>query len=230
MNNLLNFHDFMNKLQNLFLNKEELKNLILCRSFYERDTSIVAQELLNKILITQVRNEDSKEEICAGKIVEVEAYYGLNDPASHASNGATPRSKIMFETPGIAYVYFCYGNHYLLNAVTEKFGIAGAVLIRSIEPLEGINLMFTRRKVMTFENLTNGPGKLTKAFGIEKSYNGRDLTNLESGIFIMDGTKYGLYPELNNQDIIRTIRIGIKNGAESLLRFYIKNNKFVSKR
>lgn len=225
----------MNKLQNLFLDKEKFKDLILSRSFYERDTSIVAQELLNKILITvtRVKNADLTEVevgICAGKIVEAEAYYGLNDPASHACNGITPRSKIMFETSGIAYVYFCYGNHYLLNAVTEKFGTAGAVLIRSIEPLEGINLMFARRKVMTFENLTNGPGKLTKAFGIEKSYNGRDLTSLESGIFIIDGAKYGLYSKLNKEDIIRTTRIGIKNGSERLLRFYIKNNKFVSKK
>jgi DNA-3-methyladenine glycosylase len=220
--------DFKNLFSNL--NISEFQNLILPLSFYERDTCIVAQELLNKILITYIAGKKSWAGICAGRIVEVEAYYGLKDPASHARNGITPRSKIMFETPGIAYVYFCYGNHYLLNAVTEKSGTAGAVLIRSIEPLEGIDLMIARRKINLIENLTNGPGKLTKAFGIEKSFNGRNLTSLNSGIFIIDGVGSGLYSNLSKEDIIKTKRIGIKNGAGFLLRFYIKNNKFVSKK
>jgi len=220
----------MPEIRNLFSDKAKLGKLILKRSFYERDTSAAARDLLGKILITKSENFELKDEFCAGKIVEDEAYYGLNDPASHACKGATPRSKIMFETPGTAYVYFCYGNHFLLNAVTEKYGIAGAVLIRGIEPLEGISLMFKRREADMLKNLTNGPGKLTKAFGIGKNFNGIDLTDINSPIFIIDGKELRLYPEINKNDIVKKSRIGIKNGAESLLRFYIKNNKFISKK
>ncbi|MCL5069366.1 MAG: DNA-3-methyladenine glycosylase [Actinobacteria bacterium] len=217
-------------IENILKNKSILENLILDRSFYERDTSVVAQALLGKILVAKSVDADSKNEFCAGIIVEDEAYYGLNDPASHACNGETPRSKIMFETPGIAYVYFCYGNHWLLNTVTEKFGIPGAVLIRAIEPLHGINLMVNRRSTDMLGNLTNGPGKLTQAFGIKKNFNGMDLTNMGSSIFVIDGKEFGKQFQADKKEIVSKSRIGIKNGTDKLLRFYIKDNKFVSKK
>ncbi|MCE5329981.1 DNA-3-methyladenine glycosylase [bacterium] len=217
-------------IENIFKNRIKLERLILDRSFYERDTSTVAQDMLGKILVTRSADSRLENEFCAGIIVEDEAYYGLNDPASHACNGATPRSKIMFETPGIAYVYFCYGNHWLLNAVTEKSGTPGAVLIRAIEPLYGISLMSDRRSMGLLENLTNGPGKLTQALGIKKNFNGRDLTSMESNIFIIDGTELKSSLKMIKKKIISGQRIGIKNGTDKLLRFYIKDNKFISKK
>lgn len=219
--------------EKIFKEKSILKKSVLKRSFYERDTSLVAKDLLGKILITVSCDADirTKNEFCAGMIVEDEAYYGLNDPASHACNGPTPRSNIMFETPGIAYVYFCYGNHWLLNAVTEKFGTPGAVLIRAIEPIYGTSIMSYRRSTNRLENLTNGPGKLTQAFGIKRDFNGRDLTDMESPVFIIDGSGFkNPYLQVNKKEIISRPRIGIKNGTDKLLRFYLKDNKFISKK
>ncbi|MHB1376647.1 MAG: DNA-3-methyladenine glycosylase [Candidatus Humimicrobiaceae bacterium] len=220
----------MNKTTNIFTDKFNPDSFILSRSFYERDTALVAKELLGKVLLVRPEKQDFKSEICAGRIVDIEAYYGLNDPASHASKGATPRSKIMFETPGIAYVYFCYGNHYIINAVTEKFGTPGAAMIRAIEPLSGFSLMSKRRKTDIVKNLTNGPGKLTKAFGINKDFNCIDLTDIKSKVIIIDADRLKLFPEVNKSDIASKPRIGIKNGADKLLRFYIKNNNFISKK
>ena len=183
----------------------------LSRKFYSRNTKTVAKELLGKILVHKK---------CKGKIVETEAYFGKNDPASHAHCKITKRNIIMYQKPGTAYVYFTYGNHWLLNVVTEKEGIPGAVLIRALEPLEGFRTMKKRRKVKDIKNLTNGPGKLTKAFGIDKRHNGLDLT------------KYDLFIENSNEkfEIVNTTRIGLSRGKEKLLRFYIKGNEFVSKK
>ncbi|MHB1274324.1 MAG: DNA-3-methyladenine glycosylase, partial [Candidatus Humimicrobiaceae bacterium] len=169
----------MNKTINIFTDKFNPESFILNRSFYERNTALVAKELLGKILLVRPEKMDLRGEFCAGRIVDIEAYYGLNDPASHACNGATPRSRIMFETPGISYVYFCYGNHYIINAVTEKYGIPGAAMIRAVEPLSGFRLMHERRKTDIVKNLTNGPGKLTKALVINKDFNGLDLTDVK---------------------------------------------------
>ncbi len=216
------------------------ENNVLSREFYERDTAIVAKELLGKILIV-----GELDNFCGGIIVEDEAYYGTNDPASHASNGITPRSRIMFKNPGIAYVYFCYGNYYLLNAVTEKFGTPGAVLIRAIEPLFGIQNMMERRKNEKIIELTNGPGKLTMAFNIRKEHNGKNLTSIKEGIFMLDTDKFyndiklsfsslayklSSFKLINESQIAISPRIGIKKGRKSLLRFYLKNNKFVSRK
>ncbi|NOX97004.1 MAG: DNA-3-methyladenine glycosylase [Nitrospirae bacterium] len=187
----------------------------LPREFYERDTIDVAHKLLGKVLV-----HDSKEGPTAGKIVEVEAYLGENDPASHASRGITPRNKIMFGQPGLAYVYFVYGNHFLFNAVTEQEGKAGAVLIRALEPLQGIELMWERRKCRDKKMLTNGPGKLAQALGITKKQNGSDLTG---------GTLRILNGREEKFKIVSAPRIGIKKGSEDLLRFYIADNEFVSK-
>lgn len=218
----------MDKKINIFTDKFNPEGYILKRSFYERDTSLVAKELLGKILLVKSQKNNFSDEICAGRIVDIEAYYGLNDPASHAFHGATPRARIMFETPGVSYVYFCYGNHYIINAVSEKFGTAGAAMIRAVEPISGLNLMYERRKTITTRNLTNGPGKLTKAFGINKDFNGLDLTDAKSKVIIIDGAKLNLFPVLEKIEIVSKPRIGIKNGADKLLRFYIKENDFVS--
>ncbi|MFH1824015.1 MAG: DNA-3-methyladenine glycosylase [Candidatus Firestonebacteria bacterium] len=180
--------------------------VILKRDFYSRKTIKVAKELLGKILIRKVKNK-----ILSGRIVEVEAYLGKDDPASHASHGKLPRNSVMFGEPGLAYVYFCYGNHFLMNVVTEKEGTPGAVLIRALEPLKGIA-----------KNLTNGPGKLTKALSISKKFNSYDLTKGKELYIVDDG--------FSNFKIVKTERVGIKKGKERLLRFYINGNRHISKK
>jgi len=172
----------------------------LSRKFYSRDTKTVAKELLGKILVHK-----TKRGILKGKIVETEAYLGVNDPGSHAYKGITPRNKVMFGAPGKIYVYFVYGNHFLLNIVTEKEGKAGAVLIRALEPVKNINE-------------TNGPGKLTKEMKITKEFYGKDIT--KKPLYVLNNK--------SNFNIVKTTRIGLSKGQEKLLRFYIKDNRFVS--
>lgn len=176
-------------------------------AFYNRPTVLVARELLGKILVREIEREK-----ISGLITETEAYTGPGDPASHAHRGPTPRSRIMFGTPGKAYVYFCYGVHYLLNVITEEEGTAGAVLLRGLEPLEGIEQMIINRGGKTGRGLVDGPGKLTEALKISLSLNGWNLT---------DGKELYI---LNNQmplekEIIVGPRIGIKNGTDKLWRF-----------
>jgi len=184
----------------------------LSRKFYSRDTKIVAKELLGKILVHK-----TKEGICKGKIVETEAYLGINDPGAIGFRKIKNIPKSLFNLPGHAFVYFTYGNHWMLNILAKK-GVLGAVLIRALEPLEGIELMKKRRGINEINNLTNGPGKLTKSFGIDKRYDGYDLT------------KGNLFLENSNEkiEIVKTTRIGLSRGKKKLLRFYIKDNKFVS--
>jgi DNA-3-methyladenine glycosylase len=199
---------------------EILKNVILDdtsilkKSFYGRDTSIVAKELLGKLLIKKLNVP-----VCGGIILETEAYYGQDDPASHAFRGITPRSNIMFGSPGLAYIYLCYGMHCLLNVVTEKQGIPGAVLIRVLQPVIGVEVMMERRKINDDLNLTNGPGKLTAALGIDIKDNGKDLTKINSGIGIFDTDI--IFAET---EIMISPRVGITNGKDRLLRYYFKNN------
>lgn len=188
----------------------------LKREFYQRDTKKVARELLGKVLV-----HETSEGITKGMIVETEAYYGEEDPGSHAFGGRrTPRNEVMWGPPGHAYVYFTYGMHYMLNAVTGKDGEARAVLIRAVEPLEGIKLMKRRRNQSEVKNLTNGPARLTQAFGIARAENGIDMVN--SNLRIEEGAPHRF-------DIVTTTRVGIKQGADFKLRFYIKGNKFVSR-
>ena len=177
---------------------------ILKRDFFAHFTVKVAKKLLGKILIRKIG-----ENKLSGKIVEVEAYLGKEDPASHASFGKTPRNSVMFGKPGFAYVYFCYGNHYMMNVVTEKEGIAGAVLIRALEPYK-----------CRLSAEINGPGKLTKALRIGKGFNGYDLTKGKKIYLADDGLK--------KFKIKRSGRIGIKKGCNKLFRFYIAGNKNVS--
>ena len=188
----------------------------LGREFYNRPTLKVAKELLGKYL---VMNMEGKK--LSGKIVETEAYRGLYDPASHAYGGMTPRNRIMFGEPGHAYVYFTYGMYYCLNVITERKGVPAAVLIRALEPMEGIEIMKRRRKREKPEDLTSGPGKLCQAMGINKTLNGADLVG--KTIYLENrGEKAG--------KIVSTDRIGIDEGKEKKWRFYLKDNKYVSRK
>ena len=190
---------------------------LLPRSFYARDTVVVAKGLLAKYLVRRTDDGD-----IVTKIVEVEAYRGSDDPASHAYKGKTLRNQLMFGKAGFSYVYFTYGKHYCLNVTTEREAVPGAVLIRAVEIVDGLELARKNRKANSLVNLSNGPGKLTKALKISKIHNGLDLTK-RNELFIC-------LPE-TNESFRTTIsrRIGIKAGSEKPWRFYIKNNKFVSK-
>jgi len=189
----------------------------LPRSFYARDTKEVAKDLLGKILVRKF-----SQGIMKGKIVETEAYYGENDPASHAFRGRTKRAKIMWESPGLAYIYLIYGMYYLFNIVTEEKGKAGAVLIRALRPIEGIELMKKISKIDEVKNLTNGPGKLTQTFAITLREHKQDLTS--GSLVIIEDSKKEKF------EIISTRRIGVKAGGQAELRFYIKGDEFVSRR
>jgi len=186
----------------------------LSKKFYARDTKTVAKGLLGKILVHK-----TKEGVLKGKIVETEAYLGLNDPGAIGSRKVKNIPKSLLKPPGHAFVYFTYGNHWMFNVLAKK-GLLGAVLIRAVEPLEGIEVMKKIRGINEIDNLTNGPGKLTQAFDIDKRYDGCNLT------------KGDLFIENSNEKfkIVKTTRIGLSKGKEKLLRFYIKGNKFVSKK
>ncbi len=185
-------------------------------NFYANDTRSVAKGLLGKLL---VRELDGQRLI--GKIVETEAYIGHDDPASHAFRGKTPRSAIMFGPPGFAYIYFIYGMYFCLNVVTEAEGFPAAVLIRAVEPLHGLEQMRAFRQTKQPWNLTNGPGKLCQAFGIDKKLNGCDLTI--PPLWIADA------PAAPASKILATTRVGIRVGRDHLWRYCIKTHPFVSK-
>ena len=187
------------------------------RLFYLRDTLEVAKDMLGLILVRK-----TSERWLMGRIVETEAYRGSDDPASHAFRGMTKRNEFMFGKPGCAYVYFTYGAHYCLNVVTERTGIAAAVLIRAIEPLSGLEIMMKNRGVYDAYKLTNGPGKLTKALLIGREHNGVDLTSNSSSLIIVKPL------EVEGFQITRTTRIGIKAATDRLWRFYIRNNMYIS--
>ena len=187
----------------------------LGRNFYERNTQVVALELIGKNLTLEENGS-----ILSGRIVETEAYFGAQDPASHAYHGPTPRNQVMFGPAGVSYVYFTYGNHHCLNVVTETVDIPGAVLIRAVEPLSGMEMMKERRGNVAFEQLTNGPGKLTQAFGITREHSGIDLT--QSSFYITDGKAE------KPLHIRAAKRIGISRAKNRLLRFYEMGNPFVS--
>lgn len=179
----------------------------LLREFYNRDTTIVAQELLGKYLIHKT---DSLEQV--GKIVEVEAYLGPHDLAAHSARGFTNRTKVMFGPPGYAYVYMIYGMYYCMNVVTEQEGHAAAVLLRAVEPIKNVIAR------------TQGPGLLCKAMQINKQLNSHDLTS--SNFYIATP------PKLDAFITIKKPRVGVDyagSWAKELLRFYIKGNPFISR-
>jgi DNA-3-methyladenine glycosylase len=190
---------------------------ILPRDFYNRDTEIVAQEMLGTIL--ECRTPDG---IASGMIVETEAYIGEHDAACHAAAGRTNRTAPLYGPPGMSYVYFIYGVHWCFNAVTRKEGLPSAVLVRAIEPVKGVALMKERRgEVISGTSLTNGPGKLCEALGITGALNGVPLQR--QPLVIREGQQVAA------SDIEATPRIGITRAADWPLRYIIRGNPYVSR-
>jgi len=183
------------------------------RSFYDRPVLDVARDLIGCVV---------SHEGCSGVIVETEAYHD-SEPASHAFVGLTPRTKTLFGPPGYAYVYRSYGIHALLNAVSEPEGVGAAVLIRALEPVEGIALMQARRRVERVQGLCSGPGKLTQALGIGLEHNGTDL--LRGPIVIED--RAGAWRDV---DVSVDRRIGITKAADLPWRFCAAGSRFLSRR
>jgi DNA-3-methyladenine glycosylase len=179
----------------------------LPRSFYDRDTITVAQELLGKWLVHVTRGVKR-----VGRIVEVEAYLGPRDLAAHSARGLTERTKVMFGPPGHAYVYFIYGMHHCMNVVTEREGHASAVLLRAVEPVKNL------------AGRTSGPGLLCRAMRIDRRLNAHDL--LSDNLFIADP------PDAGPAVIVKRPRVGVdyaRHWARRRLRFYLKGNPFVSR-
>jgi DNA-3-methyladenine glycosylase len=194
----------------------------LPRSFYQGSPELVAREILGKVLVATAGSRQR-----AGRIVEVEAYHGADDPAAHAFTGITPRNAVLFGPPGHAYVYFIYGMHSCLNVACEPEGRAGCILVRALEPLSGIDEMRQRRGLgrhAPLRQLTSGPGRLCQAFGITRAtHNGMDLTSAASELQIVeDGFRAG--------NVVVSPRIGIRKAAERPLRFFLADNEFVSGR
>ena len=193
-------------------------------SFYQRPTEVVAKDLLGKKLVRTIRNNNNNMQFrLAGIIVETEAYGYSDDLASHAYVGPTGRNKIMFGDVGKAYVYFTYGNHFCLNVSARRSKVeAGAILIRGIEPVEGIELMRQFRPVDDIYSLTSGPGKLTQALNITSLLNGIDMTNSESEVYI----EFGKRPKR----IVTTPRIGITRALDKEWRFVDPSSPFISRK
>ena len=205
----------------------------LARAFYARDPRRVARELLGKVLV----RKHGRSPLTA-RIVEVEAYLGENDPASHSAAGNTARTSVLFGPPGYAYVYFIYGTHYCLNVSCEPDGQAGGVLFRALEPLSGVQEMAKGRGLEIHDpknpgmeipikdliKLTSGPGRLSEAFSITRTRdNGSDLTSPASSLWIGDDG-------YRTRKIKTTPRIGISKATDAPLRYLIDGNPFVSGR
>jgi len=193
----------------------------LPREFYDRDTLLVARELLGQRLVRLLNGER-----LVGRIVEVEAYIGETDQACHASCGRTARNAVMYGPPGHAYVYFIYGMHHCLNVVTEGEGFPAAVLIRALEPLEGVTTMRRLRQGRPDRELTNGPAKLCQALNIDRTFNGIDLC-APGPLFIEAGTP------VNEAEVGTGPRVGVRGDEQALTapwRFFVRSNPFVSRR
>jgi len=192
---------------------------ILPRAFYARPTLEVTADLIGKVLVHR-----APEGVAAGVIVETEAYIGESDPACHAAPGPTARNAPLYGAPGMAYVYLNYGMHYLVNAVTEAEGQPAAVLIRALEPLEGLDLMARRRArggVVAEADLCRGPGNLTRALGLSLAHNRSDLTNAPLSI-----EDWAVPP----MDLAWGPRIGISVGTDRLWRCWAAGHRSVSRR
>ena len=187
---------------------------ILNKKFYSQDAAVIAKGLLGKIIVRNIGNE-----VLAGKIVETEAYYSTNDPASRAYKGYNNFAKLMWDEPGTIFIYMVHAN-WLLNIVTMPINVASAVLIRAIEPLTGIVIMEKHRKNRGI-NLTNGPGKLTQALMITKDFNNTKITDKYGALFILDNAE--------KIEIESSCRVGVKKDLKRKLRFFIRDNNFVSK-
>jgi DNA-3-methyladenine glycosylase len=190
----------------------------LGRAFYSRKPTIVARELIGKKLVRHLDNGKT----LSGIIVETEAYGGARDPASHAYVGKTKRNEVMFGKAGVAYVYFTYGFHHCLNFVTGVDGKASAVLIRGVEPREGIETMMKLRRTTKLSEIASGPGKICQAFSIDSRLNGVDVTKKDSPIQVLNGTTRGLLVSISP-------RIGINVAKNRMWRFYARGNIHVSR-
>jgi DNA-3-methyladenine glycosylase len=196
----------------------------LPRAFYAQPTVRVARALLGKLLV-----HDAREGRTVGRIVETEAYLGRRDPASHAFHGRSARNASMFGPPGHAYVYFIYGMHHCFNVVTRPEGVGEAVLVRALEPIEGVELMRARRGIRRSDReLCNGPGKLVQAMGMSRADDGADLVSGALGIYapVLDRRD----GRLSAREIATSARIGITRSADLPLRYYVRGNAYVSKR
>lgn len=188
--------------------------MILARKFYEQDTVDVARNLLGKVLVRKIGKTT-----VSGIITETEAYRQADDPASHAYRGITPRNQAMFGNVGCTYVYFTYGMYHCLNVVARsQKHRAGAVLIRGLQPMTGIDTMIKNRKTDKITNLTSGPGKLTIALDITKKQYGEDLVR-SSKLYITEG--------VTPDRIIASPRIGIRLGVDKKWNFRTSHRLFV---
>jgi DNA-3-methyladenine glycosylase len=209
---------------------------VLPRSFYDHPTLDVARGLLGKVVVRR-----APEGLASGMIVEAEAYVGESDPACHAASGPTRRNEPMYERAGHAYVYFSYGVHYLMNVVTERLGFPAAVLIRALEPVDGLDLMRRRRVVGQSRrtagrrgeavppdaDLCRGPGNLTRALGITLAENRADLTRSPRG----EGARLWIEDRgLEIDEVGWTPRIGIRLGTDLAWRCFVSGSPSVSGR
>ena len=197
---------------------DETGNRPLDRDFYARNALLVAPDLLNKVLVAP----DGR----AGRIVEVEAYRGADDPGSHGFRGMTKRNATMFGPPGHLYVYFTYGMHWCANVVVETGGVAAAVLLRALTPLEGLDAMYEARgpAARRDRDLCSGPAKLTQALGMDGALDGADLVSGDRGATIVDdGQPPPRVP-------VVTTRIGLTNGTDLPWRFYVGGTPDISRR
>jgi DNA-3-methyladenine glycosylase len=187
---------------------------VLPRSFYKRRTDTVAQELLGKILVRRL-----DDELLGGIIVETEAYFGGDDPASRAYDGLKTYNRVMFEKPGHLFIYNVH-QYWMLNLIAHNDGVGG-ILIRAIEPTMGLEIMKQNRPVKRLCDLTSGPGKLTLALNVDKNLNGVDATRIDSPVYVLDN---------QYRHVIGTShRIGVTRDLPEPYRYYVKNNEFVSK-
>jgi DNA-3-methyladenine glycosylase len=188
----------------------------LPRRFYAREPQLVAPDLLNKVLVGPNGS---------GRIVEVEAYDGATDPGSHAFRGRTPRTTVMFGPPGHLYVYFSYGVHWCANVVCRTDGVAAAVLLRALAPLDGLDAMrAVRLAARRDRDLASGPGRLCQALGVDGSHNGADLTARQSAVTVVDD---GVPPPA---EPVVTTRVGLRAGAELPWRWYVPGDVNISRR
>ena len=192
--------------------------MILPRSFYTRDTELVAQELLGQVLVRRTPEGETR-----GIIVETEAYLGKKDPVAHSYKSALDRVRVQYGQAGCAYVYLIYGMHWCFNITSGPEGVPESVLIRALEPVDGFSLMAERRGTDKIRQLCSGPGKLCKAMAIGKAHYGADLCSEENGLWLEEGKCLPFEA---------TPRIGVDYAGEAALwplRFVAAESKFLSK-
>jgi DNA-3-methyladenine glycosylase len=194
--------------------RHEHRHTLLARSELPVDTAALARFLIGKLLVREL-----PEGIASGRIVETEAYV-IGDAAGHAYRGMTPRNRSLFLERGHAYVYLSYGISWMLNVSSETEGIGAGVLIRALEPLEGIAIMQRNRGIERLRDLARGPGRLAQAFRIDRSLDGLDLCE-EGPLWLTDNDK-------DRGEVGKSVRIGISKEADRVLRFYLRGSPFVS--